>query len=257
MKKTLSVILSVLLIFSAFSCAALAADNYTDAFIIELEESSADRMAIIPVLLTTDGKIILDHFGSYIVDNNVSRQLAKPENLTTDEKGNPVFDFNALYKSLDDSEKEQFLKDNAGFSTFVITEPGVMIFYKNDLDVDGALLMLETDSPLVPTSCYARDGRDFVFALAAVGSYRFDQTTCIKTFPAGYETQILQGEILGETLDPDADMLYTIPAVSCDTVIQAYNIQPDSISNVKDFLMNMGKFFRDLIIWFFGLFVKI
>lgn len=126
----------------------------------------------------------------------------------------------------------------------------------------------DEDGNYVTASPYVAEGGDFHFIIVPKGSYRFDQTTTVKIFPETFYTDLLNGKdyTTAQTPDgsteyiwdyiyqPDADGVYTISGVTEDQVIKVYNLQEDSLSDIKDFLMNFAKFFRDLITWFFGLF---
>lgn len=122
---------------------------------------------------------------------------------------------------------------------------------------------------------YVADGSDFHFILVCKGQYAFDQTTRVKVFPTSKYLDIIEGveyeDYSTETndqvkyktstgygiIEPDADGVYTIPAVAQDSCIYLYNYQEESIASVKDFLLNFYRFFLQLINWFFGLGQKI
>lgn len=118
----------------------------------------------------------------------------------------------------------------------------------------------EDDSLVTLDSFYVAEGGDFHFIAVPNGSYRFDQTTCIKAFPESLYVDIIEGNEYkadspyGKIIEPDKEGVYTVSGIHEDTVIKVYNLQEDSLSDVKDFLLNFAQFFINLIKWFFGLF---
>lgn len=104
-------------------------------------------------------------------------------------------------------------------------------------------------------SYYAAEGSNFYFVVVTNGSYAFDQTTVLKAYPESIYVDIIKGrEEPGIALVPDADGVYCLENVTEDMIITAYNLQDKSVAGIKDFLLNFGNFFINLINWFFGLF---
>ena len=51
---------------------------------------------------------------------------------------------------------------------------------------------------------------------------------------------------------PDKNGVYTIDAVNEDLYIYVANLETASLAGIKDFILNIFSFFRDLMKWFFG-----
>lgn len=123
----------------------------------------------------------------------------------------------------------------------------VPVKYPFEKNEDGSFVTLD--------SFYAAEGDDFYFLIVPVGSYLPDQTTRYKAYPQTIYVDIIKGrEGPGVELNPDAEGVYCIENVTEDMVIMAYNLQEESLAWVKDFLLDFGNFFINLITWFFGLF---
>lgn len=101
---------------------------------------------------------------------------------------------------------------------------------------------------------YVIEGGSFQFTVAAINSYVFDQTTVIKVANTHYEADVVLGveSEYGYTLTPDKNGVYTIEEVNEDLYIYVANLEQSSFAGLKDFLLNMFNFFRDLMKWFFG-----
>lgn len=106
---------------------------------------------------------------------------------------------------------------------------------------------------------YVKPGEKFQFTLEVGGGYRMDQSTVVK-----YANTHKQADMIthmddqngnydnGTIIYPDANGVYTIPEVNEDIYVYTGLLNKRNISDVKDFLMNLFGFFRDLLLWFFG-----
>lgn len=101
---------------------------------------------------------------------------------------------------------------------------------------------------------YVIEGGSFRFTVEAINGYVFDQTTVIKVANTHYEADVVLGvdSEYGYVLNPDKNGVYTIDAVNEDLYIYVANLEQSSFADLKDFLLNMFQFFRDLMKWFFG-----
>ena len=107
---------------------------------------------------------------------------------------------------------------------------------------------------------YVKAGESFSFTIEVSGRYRFDQTTVVK-----YANTHKQPDMVkdmdddagnydnGTIIYPDSNGVYTIPEVNEDLYNYTGLLNKKNISDVKDFLINLFAFFRDLMMWFFGL----
>lgn len=101
---------------------------------------------------------------------------------------------------------------------------------------------------------YVIEGGTFQFTAEAINGHTFDQTTVLKVANTHYEADVVMGveSEYGYIIEPDADGVYTIENVEEDLYIYVCNLEKESFADLKDFLFNMMKFFRDLMKWFFG-----
>ncbi len=101
---------------------------------------------------------------------------------------------------------------------------------------------------------YVVEGGSFRFTVEAINGYVFDQTTVIKVANTHYEADVVLGvdSEYGYVLNPDKNGVYTIDTVNEDLYIYVANLEQSSFAGLKDFLLNMFQFFRDLMKWFFG-----
>ncbi len=106
----------------------------------------------------------------------------------------------------------------------------------------------------VSGSNYVVEGGTFQFTAEAVNGHVFDQTTVLKVANTHYEADVVLGveSEYGYIVEPDAEGVYTIENVQEDLYIYVANLEKTSFSSLKDFLLNMFQFFRDLMKWFFG-----
>ena len=103
-------------------------------------------------------------------------------------------------------------------------------------------------------SHYVVAGESFSFRVEAINGYVFDQTTVIKVANTHYEADVVLGveSEYGYVITPDKNGVYTIEEVNEDLYIYVANLEQSSFADLKDFLLNMFNFFRDLMKWFFG-----
>ncbi len=101
---------------------------------------------------------------------------------------------------------------------------------------------------------YVVAGGSFQFTVEAINGHTFDQTTVIKVANTHYEADVVLGveSEYGYIVEPDKNGVYTIAEVNEDLYIYVANLEKTSFSSLKDFLLNMFQFFRDLMKWFFG-----
>lgn len=104
---------------------------------------------------------------------------------------------------------------------------------------------------------YVEAGQPYYFKVETVGGYAFDQTTQIRVYPASsYYADLMNDTVdpeYGTALTPDENGVYTIDAVNEDLVVAAVNLQQGSLSWVKDFILDLLNFFKNLTRWLFGL----
>ena len=103
-------------------------------------------------------------------------------------------------------------------------------------------------------SHYVVAGESFSFTVEAINGYVFDQTTVLKVANTHYEADVVLGveSEYGYVITPDKNGVYTIEEVNEDLYIYVANLEQSSFADLKDFLLNMFNFFRDLMKWFFG-----
>ena len=114
---------------------------------------------------------------------------------------------------------------------------------------------------------YVADGGVFRFKIAMKSGYALNDATCFRAFAADtYYVDIINANeenMADFTVDgtdrliSDENGVYTIGSaqkgITCDVVIVSYNLVNQSGSSIINFLTQMGKFFTNLINWFFGL----
>ena len=104
---------------------------------------------------------------------------------------------------------------------------------------------------------YVEAGQPYYFKIETTKGYEFDQTTRVRVYPEKtYYADVLTDTVdpeYGEVLTPDENGVYTIDAVNEDLVVTAANLQSTNLAGIKDFLLNMFNFFKDLLRWFFSL----
>ena len=102
---------------------------------------------------------------------------------------------------------------------------------------------------------YVVAGGTFQFTAEPVNGYVFDQTTVLKVANTHYEVDVVLGvdSEYGYIIEPDANGVYTIENVQEDLYIYVANLEKASFADLKDFLLNMFRFFLDWMKWFFGI----
>lgn len=113
---------------------------------------------------------------------------------------------------------------------------------------------------IVPAEGYGSEvkrGDNYKFTIETYNGYEFDQTTCVKIYPAKtFAPDMVLTNLdagYGVTITPDADGVYTIDAVEEDLVVAVFNLTEGSMPAIRTFLFDMFNFFLRLFQWFFGL----
>lgn len=101
---------------------------------------------------------------------------------------------------------------------------------------------------------YVTKGENFQFTVKYLGSYRPDETTVIKVYPASFPYDLYyrdndETEII--TLTPNEYGIYTIEDVQEDMYVAVFSVSANRLSGVKDLLV---KFFESILHFFRNLF---
>ncbi len=98
-------------------------------------------------------------------------------------------------------------------------------------------------------------GDSFRFGIRYLGSYRPDESTVIKAYPASYPFDLYYQDddtTASYTLVPDEYGIYTIENVQEDWYVAVYSLSEGQISNVKGLLFNFLNAFLQLLRRIFG-----
>ena len=135
-----------------------------------------------------------------------------------------------------------------GMTAVAVGESGYIpvhtVHVNSDSEGKIAIIGIEDPNNTVP------HGRPFYFTIQYLGGYRPDETTVIKCYPASYMPDLVvteedTTEII--TLTPDGNGVYTIPSVTEDYYVGAYNLTTNQFAGIKDMLV---QFFNAFIAFF-------
>ena len=145
------------------------------------------------------------------------------------------------------------------FSAAAYAEDGEEIGYTAEYTVhiaawnEGQIILHPVDGD----SYEVENGQSFRFTIETYNGYAFDQTTCVKIYPAkSYAPDMVLTNLdagYGEIITPDEEGVYTIDAVEEDLVVAVFNLQSGNLPEIKNFLYDLFHFFLRLFQWFFGL----
>ena len=227
MKKTLSCFLALIMILSCFSVIGFAGDDYTRAYTVALDSSSAGIMELVtldPEILEPIGANYTDTFGYFIPEN----ETAVPGTKTASNKA--VIAVRAAYTNR--------LDQTSCIKVFPKTKNVDIL---NGVEYETRPEILNYD----PVSAYGTPLHMEI--LKNKGGFPIDENGNLLN---------VKKDTGGNWVGADSDKFIFVAEFYCvteDIVVGVYNVSDESISDVKDFLFNMFNFFVNLIKWFFGL----
>ena len=260
MKKVISVILACVMAFSALGCIALAADSYTKVYSVILESGSESRVEFV-------------HIDPAYLEGKIA---GNPEDYATE-----------LYVTEKDgagsaelSAYNRVVIALRGKGSYAPDQTTAVKIYPKTMDTD-IITGVEYGDRL-PTALIATLGEDgyekqnYATPLIVVGNKSNTLAGNHESIPADFS--VLRdtdgdpineyGEKVNKKLKDDgtyrelefsqyaSEIIYTFTFynVTEDIVVRPCNVEMDSVSGAKSFVMNLIDFFRQLIEWFFGLF---
>ncbi len=265
MKKALSVILACLMVLPVLCMTAFAADSYTKTFSVILEPDASDRVEFVHIdPADLEGKVT-GQASDYATELYVAE---KKDYITGTSYSANLDDYNSVVIAL------------RGKGSFAPDQTATVKVFPSTYEVD--IINGKEYGDRLPDTLMATLGEDaytkqnYGEALIIVGNKANTLPGDKESIPADFTVLTdkdgdpinEKGEKLNKitredgtirelTIDQYASKIiyiYRFYNVTEDIVVRVFNVEMDSVSGAKSFVMNLIDFFRQLIEWFFGLF---